>query len=209
MTNEKTLKERREELQEEWKNAKLDLRAREAWIEWMRLYDWSVVGTLKFRDISNNKWAEYKVSDTKAQQTLNYYWNKIDGIFYGGRAEKHNERVLRSVVLQRGAYQNNIHYHFIAYHPYYTARELSQTLKEVWDRHIVESESSGKFEPVNTEFGWIGYMTHEWKILEQDTFEVFQTHLDTKHIFGYHNSESNKNDIRKRRLKIHSLTDSR
>jgi len=206
MTKEKTQEEKIREIRQERKEAKLDIRAKWQWIDWMCAYDWNVMGTLKFRDLSKDKWNEHKVSEDKAQQTLNYYWHKIDRLFYGGRAERHNERMMRSVVLHKGVYKNNLHYHFVAYHPYYSASSLSQTLQEVWERKVVESDSRGRFEPVESTEAVVRYMTHEWGLLEQDSFSVFELNLTNNHIWGRTNSASNMDDIRNRRLKIHSLT---
>lgn len=212
MTNEKTpedIREKIREIAEEWKNAKLEVRARKQWVDWMCAYDWSVMGVLKYRDLSNNKWKEQKASGESAQQALRHYWKKIDEIFFGSRARRHNERLMRSVVKHLGVGRRNTHYHFVAYHPYYSAESLSETLQEVWERTIFHSDNSGRFEPVKNTTALLNYMTGEWNLLEQDTFEVFELNLDDKHRFGYHNSESNRNDIRNRRQKVGRLTDSR
>jgi DNA repair protein RadC len=116
---------------------------------------------------------------------------------------------MRSVVLHKGVYNNNLHYHFVAYHPYYSAISLSQTLQEVWERKVVESDNRGRFEPVDNTEAVVRYMTHEWGFLEKDTFSVLELNLTNNNIWGRTNSASNMDDIRKRRLKIHSITDSR
>ncbi|MDP6587457.1 MAG: hypothetical protein QF535_22610 [Anaerolineales bacterium] len=210
MTNEKTPQEKIREIQQARRAAKVDIRAKWQWIDWMCAYDWSVMGCLKFRHMDlgiwNDKWKEQQPSESKSEQTLNYYWHKIDRIFYGGRAERHNERMMRSVVLHKGVSNNNLHYHFVAYHPYYSALSLCQTLQEVWERKVIESNSRGRFEPVESTEAVLRYMTHEWGLLEQDTFSVLNLNLTNSNIWGKTNSESNMDDIRKRRLKIHSLT---
>ena len=208
MIDEKALK-KIHDLEREHRGANLDIRARQQWIDWMSAYEWSVMGVLKFRDLGGSKWKERKATGEKAQQTLKFYWKKIDKIYFGSRAERRNEHIRRSIVLHKGAYQDNTHYHFLAYHPYYSAESLSQTLKEVWEQKVFNGEYKGKFEPVKNTTALLKYMTHEWKVLEQDTFEVFELNLEEKHRFGYHNSVANRNDIRNRRQKIHSLTDSR
>ena len=171
-----------------------DKKCRTALANWVAKYEWDVVGTLKIRD---------SFSENDALKEVRRYFNKVDRVFYGNKAYRKNVRVQRFVFLQRGAYGDNAHFHFVAKTPTNTnsAKEFCRLLKNIWERKIYISSSKGRFVVAQNKAAISNYLTHEYELMGNDTIEVFTTHTNNKHYIGTQNGKKEQQALVRRAFK--------
>lgn len=171
----------KQQLKEQWR-----LKGRDELAKWLEAHAWDVVGTLDFR---------YNMTERSAKKALTYYWNKVDRTFFGNNVYRKGERIQRFVFYQTGTYGLNPHFHFVANSPQRNAEQFALLLQKLWRCGVAESGSRGRFEAVTNKTANARYLTHEYWLLGNDTFEVFSSYLDKRR-------EGNRKYTGKQRLAV-------
>ena len=54
---------------------------KKALIKWLNGYEWNIFGTLNFK---------YQMNETAAENTLKYFWNRVDRYYFGNKSHRNN-----------------------------------------------------------------------------------------------------------------------
>ncbi len=154
-----------------------DARTLAAYEKWTVGHDWDVFGTLNF--IPNRK----PHIDT-AQKHWSRFWQKVDQLTYGQTAVRSGARVERIVCTQFGKMKDNPHLHFVAKSPIEDIDVFCACLNALWaaTATVAAPPKSNEIYPIFSVKRTGGYLFHEYKQIDSQTFNDRFTYLNTKEI---------------------------
>ena len=138
---------------------------RQALSEHLLAQDWNAFGTLKF---VNGR----TIGRETANTLLRSYWNRIDRMFFGKAAERHNIRVPRWCFAHEGSDNEHYHVHFALQAPIPDVDHMCCMLNAVWAQHHSQTAPLAKnwIMPVTDKTAVASYLTREYWRLGSDTF---------------------------------------
>ena len=169
---------------------------RQALIEHLLTQDWDVFGTLKF---VNGRTIGLKTANT----LLRSYWNKIDRVFFGKAAERHNMRVPRLCFAHEGSDHENFHVHFVMKNALKNTQRMCCLLNAVWAQHHAQTAplANNWIMPVQDRAAVARYVTHEyWRmgsdtILDELSWTAKQSYYLTDHALDEHYAQQQAHRI--------------